>query len=211
MHPVREISTGWSATRPSTCRKYGRPSMSVGAPEDRRRGRSLQGKRRRSVRDVLDLHDQVGGVEREPSEHRMGGSPPEPVLAQPGDRAVAEDRAVLVAPGRVQHLSGRHRGRAPRDDAIDEPDRVAAGHGVLDERRHVEEGRGVSNGGVLGLAARAVHVDGVVPGPFAVVQARAPGERAIVQRGRNGHAPRIIAGTGRPGEDDARRRPSDVR
>ena len=104
------------------------------------------------------------------------------VLRQPRHRAVVDHLAVLVAPRRVVHLADGDLERVARDQAIDELDRVAAGDQVLEERRDVDQRRGVADRVVLVLVVRLVGADRVVARPLAIVEALA--QREACARGR---------------------------
>src|SRR5262249_51014521 len=99
--------------------------------------------------------------------------------------------AVLVAPRRIEHLADGHLRDVAGDQSVDEPGRIAAGDQVLEERRHVDERGRVADGVVLVLVVPLVGADGVVAGPFPIVEALAEGKRALVDGGADWH-PLII-------------------
>ena len=183
------MSTGTPAIVPLVTRKYFRRSMS--APADRaqqlRRGRPLQRERRDLLRDVLDGHVEAGGVLPEPAQARIRRRPAERLLRQPRHRPVVDHLAVLVAPRRVEDLADRHLRHVAGDEPIDEPRGVAPVDQVLEERRDVDQRRGVADGVVLVLVMALVRADGVVAGPLAVVEALAERERALVDGGSDRH------------------------
>ena len=109
-----------------------------------------------------------GCVLAEPAQARIRGRPAEGLLAQSRHRAVVDHFAVLVAPRRVEHLPDRHPRDVSGDDPIDELGRVAPGHEVLEQRRHVDQRRGVADGVVFVLVVALVGADRVVTGPLAV-------------------------------------------
>ena len=136
-------------------------------------------------------HVETDGVLREPAQVRIGGGPAVRVLRQPRHRPVVDHLAVLVAPRRVVDLPDGELRRVARDDAIDEPGRVAAADAVLEERRDVDERRRVADRVVLVLVMRFVRADRVVARPLAEIQAFAQRERALVNGGPDRHK-RII-------------------
>src|SRR5262249_2821881 len=85
------------------------------------------------------------------------------------------------------HLTHAHVLHVARDDAVDESHRVETDHDVLVERRDVDERDRIANGVVLVLVVRLVRTHRVVAPPFAVGQALAKGERALVESGSDGH------------------------
>src|SRR5262249_29193551 len=63
---------------------------------------------------------------------------------------------------------------------------VGSGDSVFVERRDVDERGGVANGIVFVLMVHLVDADGVIAGPFAIVEAFAEGESAFVKSGSDG-------------------------
>ena len=84
---------------------------------------------------------------------------------EPRHRAVVDHLAVFIAPRRVVDLADGHLRRVARDDAIDQAHRIAAGHAVLEERRHVDQRARVANRVVFVLVMRLVGADRVVARP----------------------------------------------
>ena len=190
MYPVREMSTGTPAMVPLVTRKY--LSVSMSARRSWRSSAPEVGPCTASAATVSDTSSidtsSPDGVLHEPSQARIGGSPAIALLAQPRDRSVVDDLALLVAPRRVDHLSDGKLRRIARDEPVDELRGVAPCDDVLEERRDVDQRSGVADGVVFVLVVRFVRADGVVARPVAVVQALAQRERALVKGGTNGHA-----------------------
>jgi len=75
-----------------------------------------------------------------------------------------------------------------RDNAIDEAGGVAAGDAVLEEGRDIDQCGGFADGVLLVLVVSFVDANGVVAGPFAVVQALAEGEGSFVKGRADGQS-----------------------
>ena len=127
------------------------------------------------------------GVLLEPAQARVGRGPAVDVLRQPGDGPVVDDLAVLVAPRRVDDRADRDLAQVPRHDPVDEARRVLARDPVLEERRDVDQRRGVADRVVLVLVVGLVGGDRVVARPLAIVQALAERERPLVYGGSDRH------------------------
>ena len=155
--------------------------------QDARGGRALQRERRDLLGDVVDRDVEARGVLAEPSQARIRGGPAEGVLPQPRHRPVVDHLAALVAPRRVEDLPDRHLRHVAGDDPVDEPRRVAPGDQVLEQRRDVDERRGVPDRVVFVLVVALVRADGVIAGPLAVIQALAQREGALVNGGSDRH------------------------
>src|SRR5207302_10899828 len=125
-------------------------------------------------------------VLRGPSKAGIGRGPGNGVLRYGRQSPVVDDLAVLVAAGRVIRLTDGELVRVARDHAVDQPDCVAATNEVLEQRRDIDERRRVADRVVLVLVMRFVRADGVVAGPFAIVQALGERERALVHGGPDG-------------------------
>src|SRR3970282_1280301 len=74
------------------------------ALEDLGARRSLEGERRESVGDVLDLDLEAVGVLPDPAQVGLGRGPTVELGAEARDGAVVDHLAVPVAPGGVGHL-----------------------------------------------------------------------------------------------------------
>ena len=125
---------------------------------------------------------QPGGVLPEPAQARIGRRPPEHLLVQPRHRPVVDHLAALVAPRRVEDLARPPSSSTSR--VMTRSTKRAAsrpGDEVLEQRRDVDQRRGVADRVVLVLVVRLVGADRVVARPLAVVQALA--EREACARG----------------------------
>src|SRR5262249_27792725 len=109
-------------------------------------------------------------------------------MVECGQGPVVDHGDVLVAPRRVEHLADGHLRHVTGDQPVDEPGRIAAGDQVLEERRYVDERGRVADGVVLVLVVPLVGADGVVAGPFPIVEALAEGKGALVDCGSDGHS-----------------------
>ena len=79
-----------------------------------------------------------------------------------------------------------------RDQPIDQPRGIGPGHHVLEERRHVDQRRGIPDGVVLVLVVALVGADGVIPRPLAVIQAFTERKGALVEGSPDRHGWIII-------------------
>ena len=138
--------------------------------------------------NVFHGYSETEGVLLEPAQAGIGCGPTVVVFAEAGDGAVVDDFAFGVAPAAVNDLVDGDFVDVARDDAIDEASGVAAGDAVLEEGRDIDECGGVADGVVLVLVMSFVDTDGVVAGPFAIVEAFAQCERAFVKRCADGQA-----------------------
>src|SRR5262245_55072720 len=105
-----------------------------------------------------------------PTQAGIRRGPAVSTFIQTRNGAVVNDLSLLIAPGRVDHLSNRNSSHIAGDDAIHKPRRVGAADPVLEKRRDVNQCRRVSYRVVLMLMMRFICADGVVAGPFAIVQ-----------------------------------------
>ena len=135
--------------------------------EDVPRERALERERRGRLGLVDDRDIQSGAVLAEPSKLGIRGRPAIQALVEPVDRAVIDDLAVLVAPGRVVDRPDLELRRVPGDHAVDEPHRIRPRHEVLVERRHVEQRGGLTDGVVLDVVRVGVGARGEVARPLA--------------------------------------------
>ena len=150
--------------------------------------RALQRHRRDLLRHVFDPDVHAARVLPEPAQARIRRRPAERLLRQPRHRPVVDHLAVLVAPRRVEHLADGHLRHVARDQPIDQARRVRSGDHVLEERRDVDQRRGVADGVVLVLVVALVGADGVVARPLAIVQALAERKGAVVEGRSDRHA-----------------------
>ena len=127
-----------------------------------RRGWPLQRQRGHALRDVFDPHLEPDGVLGEPAQARVGRGPAINVFIEPRHRAVVDHFAVLVAPGRVNHLADRNLAQVARDDAIDQTRRIFSRNSIFEQRRDIDERRGIANGVVLVFVMSFVRADRVV-------------------------------------------------
>ena len=105
------------------------PVLAGGVLEDVAGPRALQRDRGGRLGDVLDRDVEPAGVHAGTT--GAGGRRPSTgsvVVVEPGDRAVVDDLALLVAPARVPDLPDGELGRVPDLDAVDQ----AGGVGALD-------------------------------------------------------------------------------
>src|SRR5262249_16412774 len=100
----------------------------VGDSAQKLRGRwSLHRERGDALRDGADLRGEPAGLMGDPSQIRVRGGPPKSMFLEAAHRAVVDDIALLVAPGRVDDLTDFKRACVARDHAIDKLGGVAAG------------------------------------------------------------------------------------
>ena len=137
--------------------------------------------------DVFDVYVQAESVLLEPAEAGVGGGPAVVVFAEARDGAVVDDFAFGIAPAAVDDLVDCDLINVAGDDAVDELGGVASGDAVFEEGRDVDERGGVADGVVLVLVVHFVNADGVIAGPFAIVEAFAEGEGAFVEGGSYWH------------------------
>ena len=146
---------------------------------------------------------------------RVGGGPAELLLVDAMDRAVVDDLAVLVAPGRVEDLPDLELRRVAGDHAVDEADRVRAGDAVLVQRADVDERGRLADRVVLDVVGVGVDARGVVARPLPPLHLPVQGRRPGVEGGADAHvladlllcrgqyADSSSADGGRPRADDA--------
>lgn len=132
------------------------------------------------------MHVQAKRVLPEPAEAGIGGGPAVVVFAEPGDGAVVDDLAFGIAPAAVDDLVHGDLVDVAGDDAVDEAGGVAAGDAVFEERGDVNQRGGVANGVVFVFVVGFIDADGVIAGPFAIVEALAEREGAFVKSGSDG-------------------------
>ena len=153
------------------------------------RGRPLQCQRGDTVSEMSSIsHVEAGGVLSEPAQAGIGGSPAINIFFQPRHRAIVDHFALLVAPRRVNNLAHRNLAHVARDDAVDQTGRISSGDSVFEERRDIDQRRGVANRVVLVLVMRLVRADRVVAGPLAIVQTLAKWKCSFVKCGSDWHA-----------------------
>src|SRR5262249_16302837 len=99
-----------------------------------------------------------------------------------GDGTVVDNFAFGGAPTAVNDLVDGDFVDVPSDKAIHEGRGVPGGDAGLEEGGDIDEGGGVTDGGGLVVWKSFIDANGVVTGPFAVVQALAKGESAFVKR-----------------------------
>ena len=150
-------------------------------------GRPLQGERRDLLGDVFDVYVKPEGILLEPAETGIGGGPAIVIFAEPGDGAVVNDFAFLIAPAAIDDLSDRNLVDVATDDAIDEAGGVRPGDAVLEKGRDVDERGRIADSVVLVLVRHFVDTDGVVARPFFEIQAVAESEGSFVESGSDGH------------------------
>ena len=151
------------------------------------RGGTLQSESGDLFGNVFDVDVEGKGVLLKPAEAGVGGGPAIVVFAEAGDGAVVDHFAIWVAPAAVNHLIDGDFVDVARNDAVDEAGGVGTGDAVFEERRNVDERGGIADGVVFVLVVHFVNADGVIAGPFAIVQAFAEGERLFVKGGSDGH------------------------
>src|SRR5258706_9216349 len=170
--------------------------------EHRPRERPLERDRGDLFRDVLDRHVQAASVEREPALLRIRGGPPELVRGEAMDRAVVDDLAVLVAPGRVVDLPDLELRRIAGDDPVDEPLRLWTGDAVFVERRDVDEGGCLADRVVLDVVGVGVHRRGPVARPLPPLELPVERRGPRMERAAHAHAAAALSqsfGIGRRG------------
>src|SRR5688572_375636 len=109
------------------------------------------------------------------------------MLFESRHRTVVNHFSPLVAPWRVNNLAHRDLPHVACDHTIDEPRRVLAGEPVLEQRRNIDQRRGVANRVVLMFVMRFVRTDGVVTGPLAIAKTLAELKRSFVKCGSDRH------------------------
>ena len=154
------MSTGTPAIFPEVTLKYLRFSMSASAialqQPARRSAPAARARRPASEMSSIST-SRPSGVLLEPAQARVGRRPAVDVLLQARDGAVVDDLAVLVAPGRVDDRADATTLRRSRV-TIRSTSRVASlpDEPVLEERRDVDQRRGVADRVVLVLVVRLV-------------------------------------------------------
>ena len=124
-------------------------------------GRTLKRKRGDALGNVFYRDVQTGGILKEPPQIRIGGRPPKRFLAQSRHRAIVDDFAPLVTPGRIPDLSDAQLVRVAGDQAIDERHRIPSGNQILEQRRNIDQRGGVTDGTVFVLVMGLVATDRV--------------------------------------------------
>jgi hypothetical protein len=98
---------------------------------------------------------------------RIRGRPAEVAVAEPMDRAVVDDFAVLVAPRRVIDLPDAEFRRVAGDHPVDEPLGVRTADPVLVEGADVDDRGGLADRVVLDVVGVGIDRRGVVARPLA--------------------------------------------
>jgi len=124
---------------------------------------------------------------REPTETWIGCGPAIDVLFESRHGSIVDYFATLVTPRRVDDLAHRNLRQVAGDDPIDQAARVSSGDAILEERRDVDQGRGIANRIVLVIVMRFVGANCVVTRPLAIVQALAQSESSFMKWSANGH------------------------
>ena len=152
------------------------------------RRRSLQRQGRNALGHVVDGDLETDGILREPAQARIGRGPPVAVLTRPRHGSIIDHLSAFITPRRVVHLPDGQLAGVAGDDAVHQLRRVRSAHDVLEQRRHVDERRGVTDGVVFVLVVCLVRADGVIAGPLAVIQALGERKCTGVNGGANRHA-----------------------
>jgi hypothetical protein len=97
------------------------------------------------------------------------------------ERAVVDDAALAVAPGRVDDATRLDGHGLAGDDAIDQPIGIRAGHAVLEEGRDIDERRGVAQRVVLDVDMRRIRARAEHPRPFTPLSPDVQLEGALVK------------------------------
>ena len=147
---------------------------------------ALQRERGDLFGNVFDFDVEAKGILLEPAKAGVGGGPAIFVFPEACDGAVVNDFAFGIAPATVNDLIHGDLVDVAGDDAVDETRGVMADDAVFIERRDVNERGGVADSVVLVLVMHLVDADGVIAGPFAVVEAFAESEGAFVESGSDG-------------------------
>ena len=113
----------------------------------------------------FDLDVEVGAGHQEPAVAGVGGGDPVGRVRQARHRAVVDDLALLVAPGRVVDLVDLELRDVARHHAVQQARGVLPGDLVLVEGAHVDHGRGLADRVVLDVVEVRVHGGRVVARP----------------------------------------------
>ena len=136
-----------------------------GKLQDLTRAWALEREGSRALRDVLNLHIETRRVQMQPPQRGIGRGHAVRLIAQDRDRTVVDLFALVVTPGRVQHLADLGFADVARDDVIEQPRGVTAGDQVLVQRRDIEQRRGIPNRVVFAIVRELVGARDDVPGP----------------------------------------------
>ena len=139
------------------------------------------------IADVLDLGVEARRVHPEPPFGWVGGGDPVGVLGQPGDRAVVDHLAVLVAPRRVEDLVDLEPGDVSGHHAVEQPSRIRPTNDVLVERRDVDDPRGLADRVVFDVVEVGVDGRAVVARPFTPCEMCVQLGLARVEHGADAH------------------------
>jgi hypothetical protein len=131
-------------------------------------------------------------VELEPTQVLLGRGPAERLIVQPGDSAVIDDLAEVIAPRGIDHLAGLDLGRVTGDDPVDQANRVRAADVVLVERRDVDQDRGVADADVLMEMQIVVCARREIAGPLAPTLRAIERRSAFVKWRSDGHDAEIV-------------------
>src|SRR5206468_13127686 len=126
-------------------------------------------------------------VLREPTETWIGCGPAIDVLFKTRHGSIVDYSATLVTPRRVDDLAHRNLLQVAGDDPIDQARRVPSCDAILEERRDVDQCRGIANRVVFVVVMRFVGADRVVTRPLAIGQALAQSESSFMKWSANGH------------------------
>ena len=141
----------------------------------------MQGESGYFFRNIFDLNLESQRVLLKPAQTGVGCSPAIIVFAKARDSAVVNDVAFRVAPAAVDDLIDDNLINVAGDDPVDEFSGVATGDTVFEEGGDINDCGGVADSVVFMLMRHLIDADGVVAGPFFVIQALAKGEGPFVK------------------------------
>ena len=151
-------------------------------------GRLLKRQRRYTFGNIFNLDVHPGCVLCKPAQARIGCGPAIGVFLEPGHRAVVDHFSMLIAPRRVDDLAHRHLSHVTSDYAIDQSRRISTRQPVLVEWRDIDQRRSVANRVVFMFVMWFVRADGVIAGPFAIVETFAKWKCAFVKCSSDWHS-----------------------